>query len=105
MENYESTDQVKYERARKRVRAVSGFYRHLMVYVVVNVFLVAMKYFNLDAGEKFFTFSTFSTAFFWGIGLVFHGFGVFHNNVFFGKNWEEKKIQEIMEKDKKQKWE
>jgi hypothetical protein len=48
---------------------------------------------------------TFSTAFFWGIGLLAHGLSVFGRYVFFGQNWEEKKIQELMDKDKNEKWE
>jgi hypothetical protein len=104
MENY-NTDQQKFERAQRRVRAISGFYRHLMAYILVNIFLIAIKYFTLDPGEQFFEFGTFSTAFFWGIGLAFHALGVFGNNVFFGKEWEERKIRELMERERKQKWE
>jgi len=59
------------ERARKKVQSIMGFYKHLAAYVIVNLFLIAMKWFDLDPGEEFFTFGTFSTAFFWGIGLVF----------------------------------
>jgi hypothetical protein len=77
----------------------------LAAYVLVNIFLIAIRYINLEPGEKFMEFGTFSTAFYWGIGLAFHALGVFGNNVFFGKDWEERKIREIMEKDKKQKWE
>lgn len=94
------------ERARKKVQSIMGFYKHLAAYVIVNLFLIAMKWFNLDPGEEFFTFGTFSTAFFWGIGLVFHGVGVFGTNIFLGKNWEERKIQEYMEREeRKSKWE
>ncbi len=105
MENLNVSDQQKYQRALRRVKALSGFYRHLAVYLLVNMFLIAIKYIRLDEGEIFWKFSTFSTAFFWGIGLVFHAFGVFWNNVFFGRNWEDRKIRELMEKDKNQKWE
>lgn len=105
MENYTDAELAKYERAKKRVRSISGFYKHLAVYLIVNGFLIALKYFKLEPGEKFLEFSTFSTAVFWGIGLVFHGFSVFYNNVYFGREWEDRKIQELMEKDKKQKWE
>ncbi len=45
-------------------------------------------------------FTTFSVWFFWGIGLASHWLHVFGKNVFFSKNWEEKKIREFMEKDK-----
>lgn len=96
---------MKYERAKKRVKAISGFYQHFMVYILVNLFLIAAQYFNLEPGEKFFRFGTFSTAFFWGIGVVFHAFGVFGKNVFLGNDWEEKKIQEIIDKEKSSKWE
>jgi len=105
MENLQISEQQKYERALRRVKAISGFYRHLMIYLLVNLFLIGIKFFNLEQGETFWEFSTFTTAFFWGIGLVFHGFGVFWTNVFFGKNWEERKIRELIDKDKKQKWE
>lgn len=94
------------ERARKKVQSIMGFYKHLAAYVIVNLFLIAMKWFNLDPGEEFFTFGTFSTAFFWGIGLVFHGVGVFGTNIFLGRNWEERKIQQYMEQEeRKSKWE
>jgi len=33
----------------------------------------------------------------WGMGLIFHGFTVFG----YGKSWEERKIQEILEKEEK----
>ncbi|RZK61716.1 MAG: 2TM domain-containing protein [Pedobacter sp.] len=93
--------------ATKKVQAMMGFYKHLAAYVIVNLFLIAAKWFTLDAGEEFFTFSTFSTAFFWGIGLVFHCAGVFGTNIFLGNNWEERKINEYMEREKNKstKWE
>lgn len=105
MENLSFIEQQRFERAQKRVKKISGFYKHLMVYVLVNLFLITLQFFNLDKGEKFFEFSTFSTAFFWGIGLAFHAMSVFGKNIFLGSNWEEKKIQEFMEKEKTSKWE
>lgn len=105
MENLSFIEQQRFERAQKRVKKISGFYKHLMVYILVNLFLITLQFFNLDKGEKFFEFSTFSTAFFWGIGLAFHAMSVFGKNIFLGSNWEEKKIQEFMEKEKTSKWE
>jgi predicted RND superfamily exporter protein len=60
---------------------------------------------NLDEGESFFKFKTFSTALFWGIGLAAHGLSVFLPSLIMGKDWEEKKIKELMEKEKNNKWE
>ncbi len=37
--------------------------------------------------------------FWWGIGLAIHGFKTFGYDIFFGKNWEEKKVQELMDKE------
>ena len=34
-----------------------------------------------------------------GIGLAFHAFAVFGTDYFFGKNWEENKIQKFMDKE------
>lgn len=107
MENLDHIDQLRMERARKRVKSIMGFYKHLTAYLFVNTILLAIKWFNLEPGENFFEFSTFSTVFFWGIGLAFHGLGVFGTNAFLGSDWEERKIREIMEKEKQNtnKWE
>jgi hypothetical protein len=94
----------KYERAKKQVRAISGFYKHLAAYLIVNIILFIVKYANLQPGEQFFTFSTFSTATFWGIGLLCHGLGVFGNSILFNREWEDRKIAKLMDKEKNQKW-
>ena len=85
-----------YLRAKKKVDAIVGFYWHLAVYIVVNIFLIILI--GVNAG--FSGFGPYATAVFWGIGLVFHFLGVFGPNFLFNKEWENKKIQEFMEKDK-----
>ena len=90
----------------KRVKRIKGFYVHFLVYVLVNSFIICGNYFgHKSENEIFWSFETFSTAFFWGIGLVAHGMSVFGRNIFFGDDWEEKKIQELIEKENKEKWE
>ena len=103
MKNFSEQD--KYIRAKKKVHKVKGFYMHLFWYLVVNIFLSIMIFTNLDEGESFLQFEHFTTAFFWGIGLMFHAYGVFGKNLLFSKDWEERKIKEIMEKDKQDLWE
>lgn len=102
MENY---DEIKYQEAAKRVKKIKGFYTHLTVYIVVNTMIIIVNVQNLDVGESFFKFKTFSTALFWGIGLAAHGLSVFLPSLIMGKDWEEKKIKELMEKEKNNKWE
>jgi hypothetical protein len=96
----------KYELAYKQVKRIKGFYVHVLVYVSVNIFLIGSQYYDGTWGiEKFVRWESFSTAIFWGIGLVAHGLSVFGRNLFFSTDWEEKKIKELMDKDKDQKWE
>lgn len=86
-----------YLRAQKKVKKIVGFYWHLASYVIVNIFLLFLFSRNQD---NFLSFGTFSTAIFWGIGLFFHFLGTFGPDFFFGKNWEQRKIQEYLDKDK-----
>lgn len=94
----------RYLKASKKVKKIKGFYSHLLVYIVVNIIIIVVNIQNLSPSESYFQYKNFFTAFFWGIGLVAHGFSVFVPQWFLGKNWEERKIKDLMEKDKKR-WE
>ncbi len=93
-------EEAKYFEAYKRVKKVKGFYTHAIVYVVINVMIVIANIQDLDAGESYFQIHNFFTAFFWGMGLLAHGLSVFLPNMILGSNWEERKIQELIEKEK-----
>ena len=103
MKNY--NEQRSYKRAKKRVEKIKGFYWHLFWYLVVNAFILSMAYKNIDPDDSIVSLRYFSTAFFWGIGLAFHAYGVFGKKILFSKEWEERKIKEIMDKDKSNLWE
>ncbi|QTD37816.1 2TM domain-containing protein [Polaribacter batillariae] len=98
------TEEHKYLLAKKRVEKIKGFYVHLAVYIIVNIFISAIIIYGLASdsnGEYGFKgaithFGTYSTWLFWGIGLFFHWLGVFGTNLFFGKDWEKKKIEKYM---------
>ncbi|WP_318640299.1 2TM domain-containing protein [Flavobacterium ardleyense] len=105
MENLSAQEQARFERAQKKVKSIKGFYTHFVVYLLVNAFIIISLYLNLDKGEQFWHFSTFSTPLFWGIGLAFHGLNVFGQTLFFGNKWEERKIQEFMNEKQTTKWE
>jgi hypothetical protein len=89
-------DQEMYERARKRVEELKSFYSHLFVYVAVNAGLFLL---NIVTSPKHLWF--YWPLIGWGIGLTIHGLSVFGTQRLLGKNWEERKIREIMEKEKK----
>lgn len=106
MEDRKTIEGVKYLRAKKRVEKIKGFYIHFGVYIAVNLLLSGIIIYALTTeegdsfGEAMSNFGTYSTWVFWGIGVLFHWFGVFGFNSLLGKNWEENKLKEIMDKDK-----
>jgi len=107
------TNETKYERAQKKVKAIKGFYSHLAFYLVFNValLLVKGKLFNFlveksgdTAFGEWFDWNVLLTPILWGIGLLIHGLCVFNHKLFNG--WEERKIKEYLEKEKNevQRW-
>lgn len=85
-------------RAKKRVDELKGFYIHLAVYLVVNMFILVNIYLHSD---NFWRWGHFYTLLFWGVGLAFHAAHTFHFNPFFGKKWEQRQIQKYMDEDEK----
>ncbi|MFC3159978.1 Histidine kinase [Chryseobacterium arachidis] len=82
-----------YERAQKRVKEIKSFYGNLISYCIVIPFLIIINLITSPDNIWFF-FPMLG----WGIGVVAHGMSVFA----IGKNWEERKIREILEKRNKQ---
>lgn len=98
-------EELKYYEALKKVKRIKGFYTHAIVYIVINIFIIIANVNDLKEGESYFQLKNFFTAFFWGIGLLAHGLSVFLPDFLLGKNWEERKIKELMDKEKANKWE
>ena len=61
------------DRAIEKIRAKRAFYQHLLVYVLVNLGLVAIWAFG-STGEEFWPIWPILG---WGIGIVAHGVSVF----------------------------
>ena len=100
METINNQDDIRYLEAKKRVKKLKGFYSHLTIYVLVNLLIVFINIQDLKPGESYFQYKNCITLFFWGIGLAVHGLSVFFPQFVLGKNWEERKIRELMEKNK-----
>ena len=98
MENQFQKD-ARYFAAQNKVKSIIGFYVHLTVYLIVNTFICVQIY-SITKFD-FWVWDSFAPALFWGVGIVAHGANVFGSNLLFGKKWEERKIQELMEKEKK----
>ena len=85
----------KYYLAKKKVESIKGFYGNLTSYIGVNAILI---FINLYTSPEYLWF--FWLLIWWGVGVVFHGLKVFEVFPVLGKEWEEKKIQEFMYKEK-----
>ncbi|WP_417428035.1 2TM domain-containing protein [Halpernia sp.] len=96
METYIFTQKEKLEQAKNRVKHIKGFYKHATVYFFVNLFIIASCY--IDNPLSLNLSDPYMTAVFWGIGLFAHGFSVFGRDFLFGKNWEQREIQKILNK-------
>ena len=96
MNNMMYTDDLensKYVRAVKRVEKLKEFYQNIASYCIVIPFLIFINL-RFSPGFYWFWFPMFG----WGIGLTFHFLEVNNYTIFLGKNWEEKKIEELMKK-------
>ncbi len=90
MENTEQHQ--RYEQARRRVSCIKGFYNNLLAYLFV---IPVLGWINLQTTD--FPWVVFP-ALGWGFGLLMHGMEAFGYNPFLGRNWEARKIRELMEK-------
>ena len=100
-----NTEEAKYYDAYKRVKRMKGFFSHALVFVVINIMIAIGNYQDLKVGESYFQWHNFTTLTFWGLGLLAHGLSVFLPNLILGNNWEDKKVQELMDKNKNNRWE
>ncbi|MFT5256848.1 MAG: two-component system LytT family sensor kinase [Arenicella sp.] len=98
MNNMMYTDDLensKYVRAVEKVEKLKEFYQNLASYCIVIPFLIFINL-RFSPGFYWFWFPIFG----WGMGLAFHFLEVNNYNIFLGKNWEDRKIKEIMKEDK-----
>ncbi len=99
-----------YQKARRRVKSVKGFYDHLFAYIVINIMIVFFRKYIIDfvnnktgnVNEGFIEWLDWNillTPAIWGIGLLIHALFVFKIKGNAIKNWEERKIQEYMQQE------
>lgn len=92
----ENKDQLRYLQAKKRVKQIKGFYIHAAIFVAVNLLLIFLKV----TKQEDISLKDFYGIGFWGLGLFVHGLSVYLPNFILGSGWEERKIRELMEKNK-----
>lgn len=91
MENLSlNKENLAYRKAAKRVKDLKGFYGNLTSYCLVIPFLLIL---NLMTAPNHLWF--YWPMLGWGLGLTIHAVSTFG----IGKNWEEKKIKELMQEE------
>ena len=93
-------EELKYQEAQRKVKKIKSFYTHLIVFILVNSYVVIKKLQHIDENDTI--LDAFKLPLFWGIGLVFHGMKTFDLLPFLGKDWEDRKVKEMMDKEKNQ---
>lgn len=105
--NTPTTEEKRLIKAKKRVDEIKGFYKHLAIYLLVNLFLTFItSYFditirifeNLEMSNKITAsgFAHYPVWFIWGFFLLVDAVKVFIFPTFLGKSWQDKKIEEYM---------
>lgn len=86
-----------YIKAKKKVNDIKGFYVHLAVYIL-SLPIIIITNLMFVPGFHYFWFAVFG----WLFAIFFHWLGVFgFSKIGLGKEWEENKIQELMDEQLK----
>lgn len=87
----------KYLRAKRKVENLKSFYIHLIVFILVNIFLILINVVNYkEVGHWWFIYPVIG----WGIGLVIHGISITSSGPF-GEKWEREKMEKYINEDKR----
>lgn len=83
----------KYDRAREKVKKLKEFYIHFTIYLIFIPVFIGLNIFSTS-----FPWAIFPIAG-WGLGVAGHAMETYNYTPFLGKNWEDQKIKDLMEKD------
>ena len=84
------------QRARKRLHAEKSFYSHLTTYLIVISLLFLI---NALTNRSYWWFVW--PALGWGIGIVFHAVATFGVVGTMGREWEERRLKQLIEEESK----
>lgn len=89
----ENLNEYKFKRAKERIKKLKSFYSNLLSYCIVIPILAYLNYSTTSFPWVIFP------AVGWGIGLIGHWMCTYGYNPILGKNWEERKIREFMNRE------
>ncbi|MFD2561506.1 2TM domain-containing protein [Aquimarina rubra] len=100
-QDIEIVKDLKYKRAKDRVKKMKEFYGSLTAYCIVIPFLVFINYRTTGFDLPWVIFPMAG----WGLGLLFHYGEAFDRHPIFGKDWEKKKIRKYMDESNRRNYE
>src|SRR5690606_8485399 len=77
-----------------RAKKMRDFYSNLTAYILVIPFLAWINY-RVSVGFPWIVFPVVG----WGIGVIIHGMEAYNYHPILGKDWEQRKMKELMKKD------
>jgi 2TM domain len=86
---------------RRRVKRLAEFYRHLAMYVLImSMVWIASLAMAKEWPSQWWRWWAIWPTLGWGIGVLAHGLSVLPRMGFFSLDWEEKKVRELMKREK-----
>ncbi|MGB5982397.1 MAG: 2TM domain-containing protein [Nonlabens sp.] len=92
----QETYQQRFTKAKDRVEELRAFYQHFLLYIVINMGIAVFNFYIDQWRTPWFLFALGG----WGIGLMGHAIATFDLNPLTNKDWEQRKIQEMLKKEK-----
>lgn len=98
--------QQKYLRAKKRMDELRKFYKHVAIYVLVNIFISGFKIREyLGDGytweETLSKLDVYVVWIVWGAFVILQAIRTYNTKMILGSEWEERKIREYMNENKR----
>ncbi len=85
-----------YEKARKRVKQKKRLYYHFVLFLIGSIFLIVLNII-FKVGEQFGDWFKYAIAL-WFFVWILHFINIFITKRFFGKDWERKETEKLIEK-------
>jgi len=88
---------------RRRVHRLAEFYRHAVTFLIINALLWSLNAWLVFFGtmpNRWYVWWAVWPTLGWGIGLLCHGITVMPFWNLFSDEWEERKVREILERNK-----
>lgn len=101
----EKDTQEQFLKAKKKVHNIKVFYIHLVGYLIVVALLLYNLYIMAGPHKEFFFWFDIIILAAWSVFILVHGWHVFKGRIVFKKSWEERKMEEFINKEDTKRWE